>query len=148
MKLYLEDDENGDAIQYLPDNDTPPPDFTITVDPKDWNHYIDRIDADYIDVRNEMIDHFEPNWATNSDDQNKALIENYIWPSETSTDELDNLYDPDERKFYQEEVMGKINISFIHVIKSPTSTKHFVVSIDDTGALINPLPQIKTDTKI
>lgn len=148
MKLYTEDDPNGQAIEYLSDSDQASSEFTISIDPTVWNLYIDRIDVSYLNVRNEMIDQFEPNWASYSADQKRDLIENYIWPSETSVSELDDLYDPDIRDTYQAEVMVKMNTGMVHVIKSPSSTKHFVVTVDDGGALIDPLPEIKTDTKI
>ncbi len=152
MKLYIEDDESNPAIQYLPDADPNPSNYTITVDPEDWNKYIkvivDYNDAVYSDVRNEMIVQFEPEWDTYTDGQQKALIENYIWPAATPTTELDNLYDQDERDVYQDAVIIMLNVGVIHIIKSPTSTKHFIVSVNDSGQLVDPLPQITTDTTI
>ena len=146
MKLYLEDDEAGQAIYYLLDSDPAPDGYTITNNPIHWNTYIDRIETPYSDVRNEMIDKFEPNWGGFTVGKKKALVENYIWPAETSSDDLNELFGPDERDIFRGEVIEKIKASGVSVMKSTTSEKQFVIVIDDDGVLSSS--EIKTDSKI
>ena len=150
MKLYIEDEEPTPAIKYLDNADPAPSGYTNTVDPGDWNRYLQSImdydDALFMDVRNEMINQFESNWNTYSDNQKKDLIENYIWPSELSNSELDDLYDGTQRDHHQNQVMIKLNIGVIHIIKSDTSVKHFIITATDSGT-IGLLP-ITTDTTI
>ena len=146
MKLYIEDGEALPAVKYLEDADPAPDGYTETTDPSDWNSHIVSIDAIYSDVRNEMIDQFEASWAGYSDAQKQALVQNYVYPSETSTEDLDALYTEAERDDYQDVVMFKMNIGITHVIMSSASRKHFEVKVNDSGTLSTT--EIKTDIKI
>lgn len=146
MKLYIEDNEDLPAVQYLADGEDAPTGYTITTDPVDWNNHLNGIDAIYFDIRNEMIDQFESNWGGYSDPQKQALVKNYIWPSETNTEDLDNIYTQEERDEYQDLVMFEMNIGITHVIMSSDSRKHFEIRVNDSGSLSTA--EITTDIKI
>lgn len=146
MKLYIEDGETLPAIQYLDDEDDSPSGFTESTDPIDWHNHENEVDVDYCSFRNEMIDKFEPNWGSYSDDKKEKLIQDYIYPSETTTEELDGLYSESERDNFQDVMVEKLTNNVTHIIRSSESRKDFILLIDDSG--VRTYKEIKTDEKI
>jgi len=146
MKLYIEDNETLPAVQYLPDADPEPDGFTITTNPVDWDKHFKDTGFSYKTFRNEMITQFEPGWSGYNDAKKKALIRNFIYPSETTNSELNALYPVSERKTYRQEVMRILDRGkLLSIAKSITSgsKKRFQLQVDDSGNVT--AKEIKTD---
>jgi len=145
MKLYLKDEETIPAVQYLADGAEDPEGYTETTDPEDWDKYFIFADVSYKDFRNSMISNLESSWGSYSDDQQKALIRNYIWPSETSDEDLDALYSDADRDMFRDLVMTTLSCLECVVRKSITadSTKFCDLQLADDGVMAPK--EIKTD---
>jgi len=150
-ELWLEDSETGKAVIFQDDTD-PDPDtekWTKTIDPEDWDANFTFSKQSYKTFRNQMIIQFEPNWGTYTDDQKKALIRNWIWPSGTSASELNALYPASARNKFRQKIMRKLDEGRLFaVIKSKTvgSKKRWAIQVDDSGTITTI--EITTDTKI
>lgn len=160
MKLTIHDDlfsqVAAGTFSYDPSTYPTPCKFEVSVsagyseitDVADWNRYWPSVGIDYIDYRNYLIDTFEPTWGTLSDDQKKALIEQYVWPSETTGTELDALYTSIERLAFKENVVKTLETCGCIFKKSSTSSseKYFNLTVDD-GGIMDP-QELLTDVTL
>lgn len=130
MNLWIEDNEPLPAVKY--NTSETELGYTKTIDPVDWNVYYNATGAEYINYRNDMTGQFEPLWDLYSDDQKRALVENYIYPSETSVTELDDLYAPEDRSKFAVNAISRLNIL---TSISTESDKYFTIQVNDSGIL-------------
>lgn len=89
----------------------------------------------YKALRNTLITDHLGSWGTLGDSDKKILVRHHVWPSGTSTADLDALWTYSERNAFRSRVIEGLSCRHVKVRKSTTtnSEKLFVSQIDDTG---------------
>lgn len=93
--------------------------------------------SDYSSFRNMLISDFEPTWGTLSDPDKRILVDHYVYPSETTTIELDGLFTKTERDICLNKTSDKLNLDGYNMVRSKdNSDVYFEVRPNSVGSLV------------
>ncbi len=90
---------------------------------KNWDEF-GTLGGSYVQVRNELILGYVASWGAMGVGEKKLLVRHYVYPSATSTADLDALYPLGERDGYTAEVVLRLNAAGRQIQQSSDGKLH------------------------
>lgn len=109
--------------------------------PENWDKWWSESRLKYKEMRNNLIAvYITPGtfWGTASTAAKQALLRHYVWPSGTSTPDLDALYTSSERSSFRRKTMRRLNNSGANSLirrSTQTNSTFFDIGVNDAGTI-------------
>ena len=89
----------------------------------------------YCAYRNYLITTYVSVWDSQTTDDQKILVKNYVYPSDTPESELNALYPESERDEFQKEVIYNLQLAGCDIRPGGTGDASFEIKVDDQGVI-------------